>query len=46
LYGDFYRSLCEMQPDSLPHIFVETFAQQYEQAAREADQGDTHHDAA
>mgnify|MGYP006145554099 CR=1 FL=1 len=35
LYGDFYRSLCEMQPESLPHIFVETFAQQYEQAARE-----------
>jgi predicted component of type VI protein secretion system len=46
LYGDFYRSLCEMQPDSLPHIFVETFAQQYEQAARSADDGDTQHDAA
>jgi type VI secretion system FHA domain protein len=46
LYGDFYRSLCEMPPDSLPHIFVETFAQQYEQAARDADDGDTQHDAA
>ncbi len=34
LYGEFYRSLCEMQPDALPHIFVETFAQNYEQAAR------------
>ena len=29
LYGEFYRSPCEMQPDSLPHIFVETFAQNY-----------------
>jgi predicted component of type VI protein secretion system len=37
LYGDFYRSLCEMQPGALPHIFVETFAQNYETAAREAD---------
>jgi type VI secretion system protein len=37
LYGDFYRSLCEMQPGTLPHIFVETFAQNYETAAREAD---------
>lgn len=39
LYGDFYRSLCEMQPNVLPHIFVETFAQNYEQAAREGEQG-------
>jgi type VI secretion system protein len=46
LYGDFYRSLCDMQPDTLPHIFVETFAQKYEQAARDADDGDTQHDAA
>jgi type VI secretion system protein len=46
LYGEFYRSLCEMQPGSLPHIFVETFAQQYEQAARDADPSDTQHDAA
>lgn len=46
LYGDFYRSLCDMQPDTLPHIFVETFAQQYEQSAREADDSDTQHDAA
>jgi type VI secretion system FHA domain protein len=37
LYGDFYRSLCEMQPGTLPHIFVETFAQNYETAARDAD---------
>ena len=37
LYGDFYRSLCEMQPGTLPHIFVETFAQNYETAARESD---------
>jgi type VI secretion system FHA domain protein len=46
LYGDFYRSLCEMQPDSLPHIFVETFAQNYEQKARGDDDSDTQHDAA
>jgi type VI secretion system protein len=46
LYGDFYRSLCEMQPGALPHIFVETFAQNYEQAARDAEDGDTQHDAA
>jgi len=46
LYGDFYRSLCEMQPGALPHIFVETFAQNYEQAARDAEGGDTQHNAA
>ncbi|HYJ41599.1 MAG TPA: type VI secretion system-associated FHA domain protein TagH [Steroidobacteraceae bacterium] len=46
LYGDFYRSLCEMQPGTLPHIFVETFAQNYEQAARDAEGGATQHDAA
>jgi type VI secretion system FHA domain protein len=46
LYGDFYRSLCEMQPDTLPHIFVETFAQSYEQKARGDDDGATQHDAA
>jgi type VI secretion system protein len=46
LYGEFYRSLCEMQPDALPHIFVETFAQNYEQAAREEGGGATQHDAA
>jgi type VI secretion system FHA domain protein len=46
LYGDFYRSLCEMQPDALPHIFVETFAQNYEQKARGDDDGATQHDAA
>ncbi len=39
LYGDFYRSLCEMQPGALPHIFAETFAHSYEHAAREADEG-------
>ena len=41
LYGDFFRSLCEMQPGALPHIFVETFAQSYEMAAREADDDST-----
>jgi type VI secretion system FHA domain protein len=41
LYGDFYRSLCDMQPGSLPHIFVETFAQNYETAARDAEDGDS-----
>jgi type VI secretion system FHA domain protein len=46
LYGDFYRSLCDMQPGALPHIFVETFAQNYEQAARDAEDGATQHDAA
>jgi len=45
LYGDFYRSLCEMQPGALPHIFVETFAQSYEMAAREGD-SDASSDAA
>jgi type VI secretion system FHA domain protein len=37
LYGDFYRSLCETPPGTLPHIFVETFAQSYEAVARETD---------
>jgi type VI secretion system protein len=46
LYGEFYRSLCEMQPDTLPHIFVETFALQYQQSARDAEDGATQHDAA
>jgi type VI secretion system FHA domain protein len=39
LYGEFYRSLCETPPGTLPHIFVETFAQSYDQVAREADTG-------
>jgi type VI secretion system protein len=42
LYGEFYRSLCEMQPNALPHIFVETFAQQYEQSARDDESGSAH----
>jgi len=42
LYGEFYRSLCETPPGTLPHIFVETFAQSYDQAAREDEQGTTH----
>ncbi len=42
LYGEFYRQLCDMQPNALPHIFVETFAQNYDQAAREADDGTNH----
>jgi len=42
LYGEFYRSLCEMPPGTLPHIFVETFAQQYDQAARESGNGSAH----
>jgi type VI secretion system FHA domain protein len=46
LYGDFYRSLCDMQPGTLPHIFVETFAQNYEQTARDAEDGTSRHDAA
>jgi type VI secretion system FHA domain protein len=46
LYGDFYRSLCEMQPGALPHIYAETFAQNYETAAREADDSRSQHDAA
>lgn len=37
LYSEFYRQLCDTQPDTLPHIFVETFAQQYDEAARESD---------
>jgi type VI secretion system protein len=46
LYGDFYRSLCEMQPGALPHIFVETFAQNYDHRAREAEDGSQSIDAA
>jgi len=46
LYGDFYRSLCEMQAGSLPHIFVETFAQNYEHRARESEDGSQSIDAA
>jgi type VI secretion system FHA domain protein len=42
LYGEFYRSLCEMQPNALPHIFVETFAQQYDQAVRDTGDGPAH----
>ena len=42
LYGEFYRSLCETPPGTLPHIFVETFAQSYDQVAREGDAGSTH----
>jgi type VI secretion system FHA domain protein len=38
LYGEFYRSLCETPPGTLPHIFVETFAQSYDQVARDGDQ--------
>jgi type VI secretion system protein len=42
LYGEFYRSLCETPPGTLPHIFVETFAQSYDQVAREAEDGSAH----
>jgi predicted component of type VI protein secretion system len=42
LYGEFYRSLCETPPGTLPHIFVETFAQSYDQVARETDSGSAH----
>ncbi|HKU91172.1 MAG TPA: type VI secretion system-associated FHA domain protein TagH [Steroidobacteraceae bacterium] len=42
LYGEFYRSLCETPPGTLPHIFVETFAQSYDQLARENDAGSSH----
>ena len=45
LYGEFYRSLCEMPPGTLPHIFLEVFAQNYENAAREGDDA-SQHDAA
>jgi type VI secretion system FHA domain protein len=46
LYGEFYRSLCETPPGTLPHIFVETFAQSYDQVARESDEGSHSIDAA
>jgi predicted component of type VI protein secretion system len=46
LYGEFYRSLCETPPGTLPHIFVETFAQSYDQVARDNDDGASQHDAA
>jgi len=46
LYGEFYRSLCETPPGTLPHIFVETFAQSYDQVARDNDDGTSQHDAA
>jgi type VI secretion system protein len=42
LYGEFYRSLCETPPGTLPHIFVETFAQSYDQVARDSEQGKSH----
>ena len=42
LYGEFYRSLCETPPGTLPHIFVETFAQSYDQVAREGEAGSSH----
>jgi type VI secretion system protein len=42
LYGEFYRGLCETPPGTLPHIFVETFAQSYDQVAREGDTGSAH----
>ena len=42
LYGEFYRSLCETPPGTLPHIFVETFAQSYDQVAREGEDGTAH----
>jgi type VI secretion system FHA domain protein len=42
LYGEFYRSLCETPPGTLPHIFVETFAQSYDQVARENEDGSSH----
>jgi type VI secretion system FHA domain protein len=45
LYGEFYRSLCEMPAGTLPHIFLEVFAQNYENAAREGDAA-SQHDAA
>jgi predicted component of type VI protein secretion system len=46
LYGEFYRSLCETPPGTLPHIFVETFAQSYDQVARDGDEGSHSIDAA
>jgi type VI secretion system protein len=46
LYGEFYRSLCETPPGTLPHIFVETFAQSYDQLARDGDEGTHSIDAA
>jgi type VI secretion system FHA domain protein len=42
LYGEFYRQLCDTPANTLPHIFVETFAQAYDQAAREGEQGSNH----
>jgi hypothetical protein len=35
-----------MAPGALPHIFVETFAQNYETAARQAEDGSQSSDAA
>jgi type VI secretion system FHA domain protein len=46
MYGEFYRSLCETPPGTLPHIFVETFAQSYDQLARDKAEGTSQHDAA
>ena len=42
LYGEFYRQLCDTPPETLPHIFVETFAQNYDQAARDGDEDSAH----
>jgi hypothetical protein len=35
-----------MQAGALPHIYAETFAQNYETAARQADDSSSQHDAA
>ena len=42
LYGEFYRQLCDTPPNTLPHIFVETFAQAYDQNARDGEEGSNH----
>jgi len=42
LYGEFYRQLCDTPGNTLPHIFVETFAQAYDQTARDGEQGSNH----
>jgi predicted component of type VI protein secretion system len=38
LFSEFYKNLCEMPADTLPHTFVEAFANAYKQSLNEPQQ--------
>jgi type VI secretion system FHA domain protein len=40
LFSEFYKNLCEMPADSLPHTFVEAFSNAYKQLLNESSQID------